>query len=217
MSHILKRSVGALVALSILLTPTLVAAHDGEHHSEASPAQKPTQTGSLRPEKVAEAKRTLETKLEAQKQARQDKVQTTKAELSQKLDDKKKEICNKQKATINNIMKNMDGRRQSSFDRITKISDAIQTFVTKKELTIENYDTLVASVAAAKETAQASMTSQQSAPDLDCSGDKPRSDIADFKTKRLASIDAMQAYRDAVKALASAVKQAAKAAEEAES
>lgn len=214
MAHIIKRSIAAVVAIAILMTPTLVTAHEGEDHGEASTSPRPKSVESPRPEKVAEAKRTLEAKLETQKQARVDKAQATKSELNQRLDDKKKEICNKQKATINNIMKNMDGRRQSSFDRITKISDAVQAFVTKKELTVENYDALVASVTAAKEAASTAMTSQQSAPDLDCSGEKPRSDIADFKTKRLASIDAMQAYRDAVKALAGAVKQAAKALEE---
>lgn len=109
----------------------------------------------------------------------------------------------------------MDKRRANVLERITKIADAVQAFKTKKDVQVENYDELLAKVAAAKSVAESSVEAQQQVPSLNCDGERPKADMSDFKDKRSASIEAVKEYRDAVKELVKAVKAALDAVKEA--
>ncbi|MCA9335206.1 hypothetical protein KC953_03625, partial [Candidatus Saccharibacteria bacterium] len=100
--------------------------------------------------------------------------------------------------------------------RISNVISAVEEFYQSKNLSVADYDTLVAEVNAAKTLAQDAVASQLAVPELDCDGDHPRADVENFKEKRDASIDAMKAYRDAVKKLVDAVKAAAESASEGE-
>ena len=109
-------------------------------------------------------------------------------------------------------MSNMKKRRQSVYDRIHKISTAVQEFYASKSLSISTYDDLIAAVSAAQSATETTMSAEQAVPSLDCNGDQPRADVADYKEKRQESIDAMKTYRDTVKNLIKAVRSAAEAA-----
>ena len=152
----------------------------------------------------------IKNQLEAKKAERQAAVDDKKAELTQKLDDSKKKICEKNQAKLNEMMGNMDRRRQVSFNRITAISESAQAFYAKKGLSATNYDAIVGAVNTTKAAANSSLQAQLAVPNLNCTSDHPRLDIEEFKSKRLDSIDAMKAYRDAVKALLAAIKTASK-------
>ncbi len=209
MKQTIKRILITGAALAFIGMPTMVAAEEANTSS-------PSPSSTVKPtDRTAKAREELQAKLEAQKQARQEKVEAVKTEAKERLEDAKKRACENHQTTINRLMDVMDKRRENAFDRITKISDAVQAFYVKKQLTVANYDDLVAAIAAAKTAAQTATASQLAIPALNCSGDHPRADVADFKEKRAGSIDAMRAYRDAVKELVKAVKTAAEAAKDA--
>ncbi len=165
-------------------------------------------------EELAKQKRAAaEAEIKRAREQAQQKAAERKASAEKKLDDTKRKVCDKREGQINTIMNKMDTRRQSAFDRITKVSEAAQAFYTKKNLTVENYSTLLATVTSTKAAAEASMNDQKSVPTFSCGSDQPKTELQTFKDKRSASIAAMKAYREAVKELVKAVKSTAKASE----
>jgi hypothetical protein len=215
MKQTIKRSIIAGAAMALLATPAIVSAEDGPNTGSGSAptgttsSPYPSPSTSPRPEKVRQFEQKLQTQLQQMKEQRQVAIQDKMDGLEQKLDNAKKRACENHQATISRLMNVMDKRRQNAFDNITKVSEKVQAFYTEKRLSVANYDDLVAAVSAAQTAAHTAMIAQQAIPSLDCSGDHPRADVADFKEKRAGSIDAMKAYRDAVKNLVKAVKTAA--------
>lgn len=220
MKQTIKRTIVAGAAVMLLVTPSIASAHDGAHDegddiATSSPSASPTVSPKIDDKKVRRLETELKNRLQEQAREREAKVaelQQDKEKLHKKLDAEKKKVCENHVSTINRVMTAMNTRRQNAFDRITKVSEAVQAFYVKKNLTVANYDDLVAQVNAAKSVAQTATDAQTAIPSLNCDGDHPRADVADFKEKRSASIDAIKAYRDAVKALVKAVKEAASAA-----
>lgn len=218
MQQTLKRTIIAGAVAILLVTPSVASAHNGmdndESHEVTSASASPTTSPKVDDKRVGKLETELRSQLRQQAQERQavvsqDKEQEkNKEKLHEKLDADKKKVCENHVSTINNVISAMNSRRQNAFDRITKVSEAVQAFYVKKNLTVANYSELLAQVTAAKSVAQSAVEAQTSVPAVNCDGDHPRADIADFKEKRSASIDAVKAYRDAVKALVKAVKEA---------
>ncbi len=205
MKHTIKNILTGSLVFALVFTPAVFAQEaDSEDDSTVS------DTSRLEQRRL-EAKRKLQARLDQAKETRTERVDEAKSNLRERLSDAKKSICERRESKINQIMERMDTRRTNAFDRVTQIYEAITGFYTEKSLSVENYDSLVAAIVVAKEAAQAGIDNQQAVPQLDCDGDQPKADIADFKQRRLDSIDAMKAYRDAVKDLASAVKEVAEA------
>lgn len=215
MKQMLKRTiVGSAIAL--LLIPTVASAHEGhEHDTDKTTSDRDSSskiaTSSQAPDakRVQELRTKIDARLQEMKQERSSAVEDKKAEVRQRLSDAKKKVCEKHQTRINNLMTGMNTRRQNAFDRISQVSEAVQSYYANNELSVANYDELLATVTAAKAAAEAGLTAQQSAPKLDCAGEQPKADLSDFKTKRADSIDAMKEYRTAVKALVQAVRAAA--------
>lgn len=224
MKQIIQKTILGSAVLMLFATPVVLAKENGSASRPGPDA--PTATLSERPATTApsmvatERQRQLETELRNQLDLKQQERQASamtkrddaKAAMQEKLDDAKKKACEKHVATINRLQDVMNKRRQNTLDRITKISDAVQSFYIDKQLTVTNYADLLAKVNAAKVVADSALQAQQQIPALDCSGDHPRADVTDFKDKRATAIDAVRAYRDAVKELARAIKTAAEAA-----
>lgn len=219
MKQTLKRTIIASAAVILLVMPSIASAHEGKHSGHNEDVATTSESPSASPRPSAEVRKVnkLETELRSklQEQAkereavREQSSEQKKEDLRERLDANKKKLCKNRINTITRVMTAMNNRRQNAFDRITKVSDAVQAFYTKKELSVANYDDLVAQVNAAKSVAQSTTSAQTAVPPVNCDGEQPRADIADFKEKRSASIDAVKAYRDAVKALVKAVKTAA--------
>lgn len=217
MKQTIKRTIMAGAALALLASPAVVLAKDGVSggddttvHAETE-SSSPSPSESPRPERVRQLEDQLKDRLEKQQEQIQSKLDDKKAELEQKLDDGKKKACENHVSTINKLMTVMDQRRTNALGQITKIANAVEAFKVKKNLDVANYTDLVAKVDAAKAVAESAVQAQQQIPSLDCSGEHPRADVADFKDKRSASTNAVKAYRDAVKDLVKAVKAAAEA------
>lgn len=219
-NNIYKLSIGIFVFI-LAGTPTVALAR-GEMSEVEDRTEVRTSTASQspspetpKPKESSERQRRFEAELRSQLEQKkierqstdvQTKRQEAKVKSSEKLDDAKKKACENNITTINRLKEKMDERRQTVLERISKISDAIQSFYTEKQLTVTNYDELVAKVSAAKTVAESALQLQQQIPTIDCSGDHPRVAVSDFKEKRSSAIDAIKAYRDAVKELVRAVK-----------
>lgn len=227
MKYTLKTVMLSIFALSLLVAPSAVWAREdmpaGSPEREVRTANTPTNPSSSTPpakdssdrQKRFEAQ--LRNELEQKQKERTEAGQQTKGldaqeKKAEKLDEAKKKACENNINTINRLKERMDQRRQNVLNRITKISEATQTFYTEKQLVVTNYDELVAKVAAAKVVAESAVQSQQQIPSLDCNGDHPRAEVSAYKERHSTAIDAIKAYRDAVKELVRAVKAAAETA-----
>ena len=140
------------------------------------------------------------------------KLQEMKAENKTRLDDARKKVCENRQEQINSIIKKRSEQATKQFEVFTKISDRVQEFVKTKNLTVENYDSLVAAINEKAAAAQAAIETN-SGTTFDCattSGDKPaqlpRTTIDAVRT-------ALQEYRTAIKNLIVNVKASADKAE----
>ena len=217
MKQNIRRIITTSLVLALVATPGLAFANedgDGTTTNESgstttTTTEEHTSTSADRKdvaEKRAEALKALRERLAEQKAERQEKFDSKREALQERLEGAKKKACEKHQTTINRIITKMNKGHETSFDRITRISEAIQKFYTEKELSIANYDDLVAAINAAKGVAQTNTEEQVAVPELDCDSDHPRADVTDFRQKRLDSVDSVKAYRDAVKALGQAVR-----------
>lgn len=216
MKEILQRFIIISAAVVLFTAPALAYAQDDledsdndvttSNVSDDSSGESDDSSVELENEREREFKDRLSTRLQNLKEARAAKMSESKSNLRERLDAAKKKACENHVNTINRLMDNMNKRRQAVYDRITNVSSAVQKFVTEKQLTVSDYDSLVAEINAAKSLADTSIASQIAIPTLDCDGDHPRADVAEYKEKREASVDAMRIYRDAVKKLIEAVK-----------
>jgi len=198
-----KQQMKTIVALSIVAVialPLGASAHAGHDHEPATPVVSNTQ------EKAAE----LRQKVEDQKQSRQERSQEAKTRVNEQLSENQRKLCSNNQTRANTMMKNMDDRRQRAYDHVTRVYESVKKFSATKQLEFDGYTSLIATIDDAQSAALTAMQAQHKTPELDCSHEKPRAAIADFKLKRTESIDAMQTYRQAVKQLIHSVKTAAK-------
>lgn len=227
MKYMFKTIAASIFALSLVIAPSAVWARDemrpDDPEREVRTATvSPSPTSSTPPPKDSDDRQKrfeaeLRGELEQKKKERASSEQQTKSleaqnKKTEKLDEAKKKACENNINTINRLKEKMDQRRQNVLNRITKISEAIQTFYNEKQLSVTNYDELVAKVSAAKAVAETAVQSQQQIPSLDCNGDHPRAEVSTYKERHSTAIDAVKAYRDAVKELVRAVKAVAESA-----
>lgn len=164
--------------------------------------------------------RSIESRKESKQQEVDEKKETlinqikeqNKERKEQKLDDAKKKICEEKSGTIKTNMTNIKDVGQKREEWLTSVVDKINTFISTNNLTVENYDALVAYINTAKATFEANLQVLDTyKSQFDCSGD-PKSTASDFKTALQSMKDAGKAYKDSVKALLDATKTAAQAA-----
>lgn len=217
MKQTIKQIITASIVFALVVAPSAAFAHNGvdDEHDEAgsTTTSETDEDSSTVTEKRLQAVEKLRERLAQQKAERQEKLDSLKEARQERLEGAKKKACEKRQTLINRLMDKMDSRHETVFNKITRISEAVQKFYTDKNLSVANYDDLLAEVVAAKGIAQSSIDAQQAVPELDCDSEHPRADVTDFRQKRLDTVDAMKAYRDAVKSLAQAVRTAAKSTE----
>lgn len=172
------------LVLSFAFVPQLFAVDD-ENTTPSTPTERTTETRSTE---------------------RQSKVEERRDVARERLDAKKKSICESREGSVNKVITNVSERSQNHFDRITKIYDLTLAFYDERDLSISNYDELVANVATTKAAAETALTELKGTPKLSCDSDGPKADIQAFRNKRLDKVEAFGAYRDAVKAFIKAVK-----------
>lgn len=205
MKQPIKRILLVSVAAILTASPVAVSAHSGHDHAVSD---EPT-SSTERPSRSTRANDQMLDRYDKQRHDRLDAMEDKSERLRERLDSAARHICEKHQNAINRVMSNMNNRRQSTLERISKISEAVQKFYKDKNLNTEGYTELIAEVEAAKNTAVSATTKQRGVSPLDCNGGHPRADLAEFAQRRTSAINAMKTYRDAVKNLVKAVKMAA--------
>lgn len=140
-------------------------------------------------------------------------AQLRKEHKNEQTDQERTKRCDAKKVGIENEFTKIASKEQSLHDKITDVYTKVTAFKTSKNLTVANYDTLVAAVDAAQTTSTASVAAVKAdIPTIDCTKPDVATDIATFKAAATQARTDLKAYRSAVQSLLQAVKQAAAAA-----
>ena len=155
-------------------------------------------------ERAEDARKERETRTQELKQ----RVESMKAETKGKLDQKRKEVCEKRQVNVNKIITNSNAQGASNLAVFGNIQTKVMQFVTDKNLTVANYDALVADADAKRATAQAALeiAGQTTFSCDDTDPTHPGKVVSDLM---LTKHGALKEYRTAIKNLIVAVKQAA--------
>lgn len=209
----LALATGGALLLSLLVVPQAQAVSDAEaadSTSSQSGTTSETERKTREQLKAEAEKRMAEAKARAAEIRAKAEENKAKRELAaQKLDAAKQRICEKRQTVITNVMTRMNNRGQKHLDLISAVSTKVQEFKNSKNLTVENYDTLLAAVESSKATAQAAVDAVKNTQvEFKCDGTDPKGTASSFKEAVKAQNDALKAYRDAVKDLIKAVRQA---------
>lgn len=140
------------------------------------------------------------------------KVKEVKAENKVRLDDTRKKVCETRTEKINLIIQKRSEQATKQLEVFKKISDRVQTFVTTKNLTVENYDTLVATIGEKEAAAQAAIDVNKQTT-FECASASSDSPSQVPRTTIEAVRNALQEYRTSIKNLIVNVKASAEKAE----
>ncbi|HXY17801.1 MAG TPA: hypothetical protein VEH48_00030 [Candidatus Nitrosopolaris sp.] len=124
-----------------------------------------------------------------------------------RLDAAKLKLCTDRVNVIDSILKRVADRGNRHLTLISDVATKVETFYSKSGKTLDNYDSLVATVNSDKTAAQAAVSQVQSdSTSFNCSGSDPVGNLQTFKADVQAEITALQNYKAAVQALIAGVK-----------
>jgi hypothetical protein len=173
-----------------------------ETHSSSEPQSTTT---------AAQAEKDREVKLEQAREQTKTQLEEAKKNVKQKLETKRLETCTQRTARINTLLKDNATRSQGTLTKFASVLQRVEDYKTAHNLTVANYDGLVADVKA-KEAAAASAIGTVSGTTFDCTSQDANA-VGKFQTGVIKDeLNAIKAYRTAIKNLITAVKQAADAA-----
>jgi hypothetical protein len=129
--------------------------------------------------------------------------------VQKKLQGNSLESCQNREMAINNIMARVGDRGQKQVQLIDSIQEQVRTFYSNQDVTVSNYDKLVATVEAKKQTAtQAMNTVRTMNGSFGCSKDDPKGIATQFKSQAASQSDSITEYKNAVHDLVEAIKTA---------
>lgn len=115
--------------------------------------------------------------------------------------------CKAHQAEINKKVNNYAGSAKNHLATFTDILSKVENFVTAKQLTVTNYDSLLATAQSKEVEAQTAVNALAALnATIDCSQSDPAQSVATVKTAVANARAALQAYRGAIKDLITAVK-----------
>jgi len=141
---------------------------------------------------------------EEAKELREEKKQ----QAQEALKAKKAATCEKHKEHISQVMSRVNDRSQRIYDRLSKVSELLQKYYDSNNLSIDNYDSLLADVRAKGAIANTKLNVMLTLGSFSCDEDNPRQSIADYREGRKAKVTAMKAYRQSIRTLLTEVKSA---------
>lgn len=207
------QKLGLLTAAAVFVLATGVAPVAYAHEGEGEHSHSGRDTTEMRQSARVEVEATETRHQENETETENEKVRTISTEkreaAAKRLEDKKLKACERREKVIKNIMARISDRGQKQVNLFTTIAERTQAFYTNKNLSADNYDELVAEVAAKKTAAQATIDEVKAKGEsFACSADDPKGAASSFKESLKAEIEAVKAYRTAVKNLIVGVKSA---------
>ncbi|HSX17249.1 MAG TPA: hypothetical protein VLH86_04060 [Patescibacteria group bacterium] len=210
-------------AVAVFAVPQIARAENDATDSSGDTSQSSDDTSSDG-DKTAAGRRTEaeQKRLEAVKaaQERRQEELSKKTAAEQERDKRKQEAfqkaCENRRNSFETRLGNIDRHYTNHLATLDKITERVKTFKTDKNLTVANYDALVADVAAKRQAVvDLQATLKQQADAFTCGNDQTvaKANLQVYKDALRQEIDAMKAYRTSVKNLIVAVKTAAAAKE----
>lgn len=127
-----------------------------------------------------------------------------------KLSDAKLRACQNREKAINNIMSRIANRGEKQIDVFNKIATRVEKFYADKNLSLSNYDALIADVNAKKTAANDAVDAvKSSSVSFKCDGTDPKGAAQAFQGKLKNEVAALKAYKTSVKNLIVGVKSVA--------
>lgn len=224
-----KRMVTGMAVIALLfgffaaILPGTVTAHEGgpghDHGTVVASESELNTDTKERLQKLAEQRKEAEKKrLELLDQDKNTLRRKSEAEQKQAAARKEqfKAACENRRENFRNRLESIGTRAQKHVATLESITARVEEFKTRKNLTVENYDALVADVAAQKALVQSLATTVKEQADTFTCGEEPgqaSASLAAFKDALQQQIEALKAYKTSVKNLIVAVRAAAVQAE----
>lgn len=188
---------GVLV-LALAIVPTVAWARDGVEEPSVS---------EVEPENETEAENETQTDDSTTDRdgSLRDRLKSAREERKHDVIAAKKERCAKRVEGVTNALSQITANRERILGRFSLIATKVEGFVTKKNVTVPEYDTLVASIADKKAAAQTAIDTLKSSATFSCDVDNPKAQLTSFREKLKASREALKAYRDSIKKLVRAI------------
>lgn len=121
----------------------------------------------------------------------------------------KERVCQNRQNAVNHILSRIVTRGENQLALFNSIAQKVEAFKTSKNLTVSNYDQLVAKLQADQTKAQADLTAMKANQTLDCTSSDPKGMVTAFQTDLKQEITDLKTYKTDVKNLIVAVKTAA--------
>lgn len=126
-----------------------------------------------------------------------------------KLQGQNLEKCQNREMAINNVMARIGDRGEKQIAVIESIQQKVQTFYADKNISVNNYDSLITNVETKKQTATMSMNNVRTMKNgFGCTGDDPKGVATQFKAYAMTQSDDITEYKNAVHDLVLAIKAA---------
>lgn len=200
----MKKTYISSVAVLVLAVAFVAMPSVGAQAEHTNPDERRARAEELR-EKAQEARRTAEARVEAKKE-----------EIAQKLEGKRLQACEHREAKINSILQKSAQQGDKHLSVFQKIEDRVRSFYEEKQLTVDNYEALVAE-ADSKEAAAVAAIGAVKGTAYECSGESTGKELGGLlKTTMKQQHAALRDYRTAIKDLIVGVRQGAAEAEETE-
>jgi len=136
-------------------------------------------------------------------------VQGNSTVVAKKLSGDGLKSCQNREKTINNIMARVQDRAQKQSTLMARITERVQAFYSEKNMTLSNYDELVANIESKKMVAEQAMNNVRVMNgSFSCGNDDPKSVSTQFKSNAKIQNGALAEYKNAIKDLLVAVKSA---------
>lgn len=158
---------------------------------------------------------TAQERVENRRQAREEKVAEIKANVDERHAMIKQDVCENRQARIQNRITAMSRSAGNVQDAIDKAYEHVQDFYVSRDLTVPEYDTLVAAVESAKaesETSLEALTSYEF--EVDCASSTVGAQVDAYRTAAQGTRDDLKSYRHALVELIVAVKTSVEGSEE---
>jgi hypothetical protein len=187
-----------LAAVPIAFASTVAYARDGEH-----------ETSSVR-QRELETKTETENTAEDERMAETSELNVAQQERKERFEANKLRVCEKRQDQLKHMIERVSSRGAKQLEVFKKIADKTKQFYADKGYSATGYNTLVAEVDAAYESASAAVNSTTTTgTSWSCTGDNPKQAMADFKEAKKNEITQLKAYKEKVRSLILLVKKAA--------
>lgn len=138
---------------------------------------------------------------------RNDTSQNSRTAAQKKLVGDNLKSCQNREKAINNIMNRVGDRAQKQLTLMERINERVQTFYADKNMSLGNYNELIANISVKKEVAEKAMNNVRVMNgEFNCGSDDPKGIATQFKSNAALQSGALNGYRDSIKALLVEVK-----------